>query len=210
MSKWPKRFKIGALVTGTVLGAGALGVATGGAASAAPSGPPIYPVATKSVLTLPAGCTDHHPTLKLIQIPKSVPAQGAEEYRGFINARCGSTNKVFYLQVSTRDVWTLRTTPYTTFDAIGAVAVDSTGAYVVFDNSKHQLMLGKRMSNGSFMTQRALGTRFDAPNHPSIIAQNGDYWVVWDDDFPHATHPVRRGLWETKTIGVHVTESPVG
>src|SRR5262245_22698521 len=116
MSKWRKQRKIGALITGTVLGAGALGVAGGGAAAA--SGPPIYPVATKTVLTLPTGCTDPHPTVKLIQIPRSVPAPGANEYRGFMNAQCGSTNKIFYLQVSTGDSWTLRTTPYTTFDAI--------------------------------------------------------------------------------------------
>lgn len=200
MSKWLRLLKIGALITGTVLAASAL---EGGVAGAEP---PIWPVTpTEVVVTLPAGCTDHYPTVKL-----APTGQPAVPFHGFMNARCGSTNKIFYLQYIGYSGWKMRTTPYTTFDNIGAVAVDSTGTYVVFDNSQHQLMLGKRMPNGSFMTQQPLGSRFDAPNHPSIIAQNGNYWVVWDDDFPHATQPVRRGLWETKTIGVHVTENPVG
>jgi hypothetical protein len=201
MPKWVRWLKSGALTAGTVVGAGVLVAAGGGAVGA--SGPrPADDAPMKTIVTLPAGCT-HTPTVKILPT-------GTRMYQGFLNAKCGSTNKIFYLQRSPKGVWALRTTPYTTANDIGAVAVDSTGTYVVFNNSKHQLLLGKRQSNGTFTTQRALGSRFDSPNHPSIIAQNGEYWVMWDDDFPHATSPVRRGLWETKTIGVDVTDNPVG
>ncbi len=202
MSTWAKRLKLGAATAGSILGAGALAIAGAGTAGAAT--PPtlgFHPATT--ALTLPAGCTDQDLVIKM-----QPTASG--QYQGFFSTTCGSTAKIFYVQRNPQGVWALRTTPYTAFDGIGAVAADSTGTYVVFLNSKDQLLLGKRQSNGAFITQRALGARFDQPLGPSIIAQNGDYWVVWNDEFPRSNGSVRGGLWETKTIGQHVTEGPVG
>ena len=179
----------------------AVGWAGAGAAHAADP-PTLAFGAAKTAVTLPAGCAQTD------DIHLKPTADGS--YRGFLSTRCGTTQKVFYLQRNKDGVWALRTTPYTAFDTIEDVTSDSTGTYVVYLSRNKKLLLGKRQINGSYITRKILSTKTYYPNHASVIASNGQFWVVWNDVLSPLDDRNRDGLWETKTIGAPVTQGPVG
>lgn len=148
---------------GTVMTAGTAGAAT----------PTLQLSAPKVAVALPSGCTAND--FSVVNSPDG-------SYHGYIQATCSSRPKLFYVSRSPQGTWAIRST---TIDMplVFGIAVDNTGTYFVGKRSNHNLVLVRRNGNGSLSNVHVLDTSTSV-RHPvrgvSVVAENGNYWVVWD------------------------------